>query len=89
MSEERKKRETIALNHSSVTTDTTSLSTDQLYTSASKAGETTKTPHLGLLILEAYGSSVPTVNPDKVLFEYTETLVSLFSPYFDFNRAFY
>lgn len=77
MSEERKKRETTALYHSSVTTYTTPSLTKQSYTSAPVAGDITTEPHLGLLILEAYGTSVPTVNPDLVLFEYTESLVSL------------
>lgn len=75
MSEERKKRETTALNHPLATTDTTPLLKKQLYTSASEAGDINNEPHLGLLILESYGTSVPTVNPDKLLFEYTDNLL--------------
>jgi hypothetical protein len=78
MSEERKKRETTAVNHPFATTDTTPLLKKQLYTSASEAGDINNEPHLGLLILESYGTSVPTVNPDKLLFEYTDNLVSFF-----------
>ena len=79
MSEERKKRETTALNHQSISTDTKPLFKKQLYTLASVAGDINNEPHLGLLILEAYGTSVPTVNPDKILFEYTENLVSVYN----------
>jgi hypothetical protein len=82
MSEERKKREKIAVDESSISTETAPLLTKQTNTSATEAANISNTPHLGLLILESYGSSVPTVNPDKVLLEYTEYLVSIIDNFF-------
>jgi hypothetical protein len=75
MSEERKKREISAVNQPSIATKTTSTSTKHSETSSTDTGDKTNKPHLGLLILESFGSSLPAVNPDKVLLEYTKDLV--------------
>jgi hypothetical protein len=78
MSEERKKRETSEVNQPPASTDTTPILTKNWYTSEPEAGDINNEPHLGPLILETYRTSVPTINPDKILFDYTDNLVSVF-----------
>ena len=83
MSEERKKRETTAVTQPQATTETASLLTKQLHSSPLEEGDINNEPRLGLLILEKYRTSVPTVDPDNLLFEYTDNLVSFSVSLFD------
>jgi hypothetical protein len=76
MSEERKKRETIVIEELITTNERQHQTTQQTSTSLVAEGKISDEPRLGLLILESYGSSVPPVNPDKVLLEYIKFLVS-------------
>jgi hypothetical protein len=49
-------------------------------------GENSEKPRLGLLILESYGSFVPSFNPDKIFVQYIRFLVSRIADYLSFSN---
>jgi hypothetical protein len=84
MSEERKKRETI--DELTTLNERTQRPTHPTNPLLIAEGENSEKPRLGLLILESYGSFVPSFNPDKIFVQYIRFLVSRIADYLSFSN---